>query len=723
MKPNLLLKQAREMRGWSQAKVALEIGTSAKIVSRWERGTSFPSPYFREKLCILFEQNAQALGLIMQNERTEETPGNASSEQGSPLGLDDQEVPASQQLLPAANTLVDDTLAVAERDGSLDSEGLLDSERELPVSSYDTGPVPSHDTVHDTEVEGDEKEELQRVVLATTSIALPLRQNATGRMPQWQQRGIVGAGSVLALIALLFLCVHMVMSPATQNATPDIAQQEVALRAALAAEQQAFQQEGIGLSDGRFVFDTYQGRSDIVLKQQAAQALRNNDLSRAVNLLTKATTMDPTDGEAQIYNENVHILQNEAPFVTIVLGLPVDDSADLGIARADMQATFLAQREINSRGGLHNRKMRVLIDNSGANNDKVGQVAQFVEKRVKAGNPDHIIAVVGWPFSSQTIDARDSIAAARLPLVAQTASSSRLSGSSPYFFRVNPSDEQQGEILGTLAVQSFHANKVLILRDPADPYSVSLADAFSNRLEQLGSVALNNPGEYFTEATTTSAQYQGMVQDAVANAVNGIFLAGLDVDAIRLAHAVGEASRADPNNMYLAHLKIFAGDAVATNLLLGQGTTADAAIARDFPQDIRRLNFTAFAHPDEWTLLNIPLERRPAFLTAWVQAFQSSPIDANNAPAPTDDALLTYDAVQTVAFATSLLKEMPTGQAVRDMLASLGKGRVPAYQGVSGRILFDGQGNPVNKAVVVLAVESARERNAITLRQIAGRFN
>ncbi|MGB8344731.1 MAG: helix-turn-helix transcriptional regulator [Ktedonobacteraceae bacterium] len=36
--PNKKLIRQRELRGWSQEKLAEAIGTTAKIVGRWERG-------------------------------------------------------------------------------------------------------------------------------------------------------------------------------------------------------------------------------------------------------------------------------------------------------------------------------------------------------------------------------------------------------------------------------------------------------------------------------------------------------------------------------------------------------------------------------------------------------------------------------------------------------------------------------------------------------------
>lgn len=62
--PNNRLRYYRDLRGWSQQKLADEIDADMKIVSKWERGAATPSPYYREKLCTLFGKNAEELGLI-----------------------------------------------------------------------------------------------------------------------------------------------------------------------------------------------------------------------------------------------------------------------------------------------------------------------------------------------------------------------------------------------------------------------------------------------------------------------------------------------------------------------------------------------------------------------------------------------------------------------------------------------------------------------------------
>jgi len=58
------LKVERELRGWSQAKVAEAVGTNTRTVIRWEQGQTIPYPYYREQLCALFGKNARELGLL-----------------------------------------------------------------------------------------------------------------------------------------------------------------------------------------------------------------------------------------------------------------------------------------------------------------------------------------------------------------------------------------------------------------------------------------------------------------------------------------------------------------------------------------------------------------------------------------------------------------------------------------------------------------------------------
>src|SRR5438128_11054387 len=62
--PNERLRHVRSLQGWSQARLAEEVGTSFEMVSRWERGITMPSSYFRARLCAALGTTAEELGLV-----------------------------------------------------------------------------------------------------------------------------------------------------------------------------------------------------------------------------------------------------------------------------------------------------------------------------------------------------------------------------------------------------------------------------------------------------------------------------------------------------------------------------------------------------------------------------------------------------------------------------------------------------------------------------------
>src|SRR5437879_9366717 len=61
---NSRLHDARSERGWSQQELADQIGTTPVNISRWENGSNFPSPYFRQRLCGVFGKTPVELGLL-----------------------------------------------------------------------------------------------------------------------------------------------------------------------------------------------------------------------------------------------------------------------------------------------------------------------------------------------------------------------------------------------------------------------------------------------------------------------------------------------------------------------------------------------------------------------------------------------------------------------------------------------------------------------------------
>jgi transcriptional regulator with XRE-family HTH domain/energy-coupling factor transporter ATP-binding protein EcfA2 len=62
--PNEDLRRARHLKGWTQTELAEQVGTSFEMVSRWERGVTIPSAYFRKRLCSVLDKTAEELSLV-----------------------------------------------------------------------------------------------------------------------------------------------------------------------------------------------------------------------------------------------------------------------------------------------------------------------------------------------------------------------------------------------------------------------------------------------------------------------------------------------------------------------------------------------------------------------------------------------------------------------------------------------------------------------------------
>ena len=135
---------------------------------------------------------------------------------------------------------------------------------------------------------------------------------------------------------------------------------------------------------------------------------------------------------------------------------------------------------------------------------------------------------------------------------------------------------------------------------------------------------------------------------------------------------------------------------------------------------MQRLSFISLGDSQEWNALHLPVVTLPPFFTDWVGIYQNSVVADENAPSPDQDVMLTYDALQIIARAAQSIQGSLAGQPIHDALTSLGEGTTPIFQGVSGRILFDAQGNPVDKAIAVLYIQAYGGANVIKLREITG---
>ncbi|MFL5587229.1 MAG: protein kinase domain-containing protein [Ktedonobacteraceae bacterium] len=442
--------------------------------------------------------------------------------------------------------------------------------------------------------------------------------------------------------------------------------------------------EFIGVSDGTIAFAV--SGTGGTYKTRAATSLKAGDSISAESLWRSALANDSGDAESLIYLEDQRVLDSNSPYITIVVGtMLTGDNATVG--RDDLQGAYVLQKEFNDGHKLTGgRLVRLLVANSGNQTAYATTVAQQI---VNLANHDSTFAgVMGWPFSSRAQAAINTLARAHIPMVSQTASSDSLSGISPYFFRVAPPNKTQGVIGATYAEQVLHAKTAVLFVDPADPYSQSLANDFSSKFTADGNQIVKT--EEYTVGQKGQAALPQLLQDAESKNPDMIYFSGYAADISTLLTNL-------PTSGQFANLPVMGGDALYE---LGYPSSARAGFSH--------LHFTSFAYPDEWDNQHLTAQK-PAFFNDYVAAFNPDgkhPGGQYGFTRADGDVILSYDAL--FAFLTASNNVLKTKQNftpddIRKALLQITGSK--AIQGVSGQISFGSNGDPINKAIVVLFVD------------------
>ncbi len=508
------------------------------------------------------------------------------------------------------------------------------------------------------------------------------------------QRAFTAAGIVLAALVVLALVTSFLLQAARVSHKSNIAATPSYIGAVQTADH-----ERIGLSDGRVIFDT--NRPDGKLKQAAAIQLRAGNLIQAERLFQQAVTLEPSDAEAHIYLADTRILAAHQSYETVIIGAMLAGSY-IGVGHDDLQGAYIAQQQFNTHCLLpHCMQIRLLIANVGSGtgtSDEAAFATTVSNQIVQAAQADKsIVGVVGFPFSVSSLSAVDILAPYHIPMVASTASADQLTGRSPYFFRVAPTNNSEAIVGAKYAITSLHARRVAIFVDPTNEYSNSLATDFVNQYTALGGKIVAT--EQFT--TGASNNMPTLLNNALQSSPDLIYFSGYIGDINPLLTSL-------PTTGAFAHLQVLGGDA----LYELSEYTPNALNA------FNRLHFTAFAYPDEWGALGLGAQQ-PAFFQDYAHTFSRNSANESGLygyTRPENDTILNFDAMQTML--TAMRTALQTNTTLNGTDVQIALTHITgthALQGVSGQIAFGPDGNPINKAVLVLSVNAHRQIQFVSL--------
>jgi branched-chain amino acid transport system substrate-binding protein len=314
----------------------------------------------------------------------------------------------------------------------------------------------------------------------------------------------------------------------------------------------------------------------------------------------------------------------------------------------------LAVEELNRMGGVLNRPIQlVLLDN---HSTPIGSTVA-AEEAVRLD----LTAVVGAHWSSHSLAMAPVLQKAGIPMISPGSTNPGVTRVGDFIFRTCFLDSFQGKAMATFALNDLGAKTAVVVRNIDEPYSVMLADFFLNSFNDGGAKVLLDTG-YRGKAI----DFADIIQQAKALKPDVLYLPGYTRDSglfIKQAAAMG----------------------LKTTFLGGDAwdeieTLADDALEGSYQ--------SAPWHPQA------PFPKSFHLQGLYLQKFHKNIVNIS-APLAYDTVMLLADAIQR-AGATDRRK-------IRDALAA-----TKDFQGATGIISFDANGDPMNKDVIIIKFHNGR---------------
>jgi branched-chain amino acid transport system substrate-binding protein len=171
---------------------------------------------------------------------------------------------------------------------------------------------------------------------------------------------------------------------------------------------------------------------------------------------------------------------NTASGSTIKIGFIGPLTGDGAVYGEPFEKTVqMAVEQLNAASGIDGKQVEVIYEDGKCAGQDATNAAQ------KLVNVDGVQAIIGGFCSGETIPVVPVAAAGKVVVLSPGASSPKLTGISPYFFRDYPSDASQATIYGDLAYNKKGWKTIGVMEEQTD-YATALNDAFSKSFEGHG---------------------------------------------------------------------------------------------------------------------------------------------------------------------------------------------------------------------------------------------
>ncbi len=332
-------------------------------------------------------------------------------------------------------------------------------------------------------------------------------------------------------------------------------------------------------------------------------------------------------------------------------------------------AAEMAAAEINQSGVLGTRRIEFVFMDDAADGQKAAEVARDLAL------DERVVAVIGHMNSGASIKAADAYNGRMegTPPVLQispASSSPELTHAGEWTFRVTPTDHEFAPVLARAAAQLGRRRAAVMYVN--DDYGQGVRSTFEAAFREAGG-AVVSADPYLGAVLERGDELDPFLTRAIGRGADALVIGGQAEAGVKIVQAARRLGYTGP-------------------VLGADGMTG----AKDAGAIAEGLYVSSAFLPDNDS------QAARTFVAAYRAAYDRFP---DHRGAMTRDALyLLVDAIREVG---------TDRRAIRDYVASIGTGR-PAFEGVSGRIHFDENGDVVGKPVALGVV---RQGQLVTVRQ------
>jgi branched-chain amino acid transport system substrate-binding protein len=358
----------------------------------------------------------------------------------------------------------------------------------------------------------------------------------------------------------------------------------------------------------------------------------------------------------------VFLLSAGAYAQPIKIGFPIPLTGEIPkVGEGTKFAAELMKEEINGQGGLEVGGKKyplefIYEDNEAKPESAVNVTLKLIER-------DQVVALIGPQSSRQAIPAGGVANEHETPMISPWSTNPDTTKGRPWVFRAAFLDPFQAPVAANFSQKTFKAKTVAVLFEISNDYSKGLADNFKEAWEKL-----NGPGSVlaFESHGPNDSDFSAQLTKINAAKPDFIFL---------------------PDNYnFVALIVKQARDLGYKGPFMGSDSWGSAELMTLCGDDCKGLHFSTH------------------YAAAGAVGATKAFIDKYNAKhnyVPDDVAALTWDALGIV------LKAIQNGgkveSDVRKMRALIKENltKIESFEGITGRMSFDAEGDPIKCAVVV----------------------